>query len=1170
MAEQSCPNCGKPYQIGDEVCRYCGLVFPFSTVVVPPGRLLQGRYEVQELIHTGGMGYIYLAKDKRLYDRDCIIKQVRESIKSENHQKKLEEEALSMTKLANPNIAMILDHFVEGGYYFLVVEHIIGKTLGEVFKERRGQFTEKEVLEWTIIICDVVSYLHGKGVLHRDISPDNIMLTENNTLKFIDFGTSHEFRYFGSGGTVGIGKYGYTPPEQWRGKPEQRSDIFAMGATIYYLLTGFLPLSQAYVTGQAPQKEDFNPDFPPIRTRNPKISAGFEAVLQKALQLDIDKRYPSTAEFSQAVRSLEKGKKKKPAPLRDIKVRAPKPVSALKKRPVVLWVTAGILLALAGFFGISWLTGMFSPLDSGTTPITATTGETTDSLQMTPLELVSSLQFNSGQAVFDTERVIGQDDFNITINGQITCTGILAKPVTDITLVAEIIARKTSGYIEVSLNSTYTATLSSPLTVINDTAEFTLDLSLNFPEQAETGDYQVILRNKELKVNAGSWLDITAYLPREQTLGMVQYYKSVADELNFNYVDGYVYDDATGAPIADAIIDVMERLTTSTNYTYERIRASGYSDDSGYYKTQPFSGNGTYLLRVTSGNFLTQWYINASNKVQATPITFNPGQTFNINFFLIKSGSISGKIFSEYTATVTVLEPTTGTVIYTSSFNLGTYTITDLTPGDYYVKASVQNIVEYYNNSPDISTATLVKVNPGQDTPNIDFLFDLGSISGKVVADADGKPIDNLHVYASDYVTDKWMAGVNTSSDGTYKLTGLPPGTYRVRVAPWNNQLPYATEYYNNTYNYSKAQAVTVATGQDVPGIDFSLARGASISGIVVSDTDGTGIPNVTITLLEPTIGRHLASTTTNSDGTYTLSYLMPGTFKIQASPWASELSYAQEYYDNTLAYGSAKTVTLNTGQNITGIDFSLSPGGTISGTVRNADGSTPLANISVECVLIVNGVYINGYGTNTDSLGNYIIRGLPYGEYIIKAPSLSKWGTGDANYVSEHYSEKTLQSLAQSIRVAAGENPTGINFTLTTGGSVSGKVISDTTLEGVANIFVAAVDISTGEWISHAITNADGTYTIHGVLAGSIKILASPSSTGVLYIDEYYFNTTYSNGAMPVYVTVGQDTPNINFILTPTGSRSLPEAFKANSREYITKLFCFIYLSQVKKLVII
>jgi serine/threonine protein kinase len=312
----NCPNCGDPYEMGDEVCRTCGFILPFTTATITAGEILQSRYEIQELIHSGGMGYVYLATDKRLYDRFCIVKQVKEPIKSDAHRKKLEEEALRMAKLNHPNVAMILDHFIDGGYYFLVVERIYGKTLSEVFKERRGHLEENEVVRWAISICDVVSYLHSEGIVHRDISPDNIMLTGEGSIKFIDFGTLREFRYIVPGGTVGIGKYGYTPPEQWQSKPEFRSDIFAMGATIYYLLTGFLPLSREYLARQMPQKEDFNPSFPPIRTKNPSVSPQLETVLQKALQLDIGGRYASAVEFGEALRNLERVEIKKVPALR--------------------------------------------------------------------------------------------------------------------------------------------------------------------------------------------------------------------------------------------------------------------------------------------------------------------------------------------------------------------------------------------------------------------------------------------------------------------------------------------------------------------------------------------------------------------------------------------------------------------------------------------------------------------------------------------------------------------------------------------------------------------------------------------------------------------------------------------------------------------------------------
>jgi len=302
----NCPNCGKSYNQGDEVCQYCGLVFPFSTDVMAPGTILQGRYEIQELSHTGGMGYIYLAKDKKLYDRLCIVKQVKEPVKSDTDLKKLEEEARRMANLSHPNVAMILDHFVENNYYFLVVERIPGKTLSEIFEERHGRLTEDEVVGWAISICDVVSYIHKQGIIHRDISPDNIMLTEESLIKFVDFGTLRELRYITTRGTAGMGKYGYTPSEQWQGRPVPQSDIFALGASVYYLLSGFLPLSKEYLTGQGPQRADFSPSFPPIRTKNTSISLELEAVLQKALQLDVSNRYTSAAEFGQALRNLGK------------------------------------------------------------------------------------------------------------------------------------------------------------------------------------------------------------------------------------------------------------------------------------------------------------------------------------------------------------------------------------------------------------------------------------------------------------------------------------------------------------------------------------------------------------------------------------------------------------------------------------------------------------------------------------------------------------------------------------------------------------------------------------------------------------------------------------------------------------------------------------------------
>ncbi len=152
-AKPVCPKCGSVYEPGDTACGACGFTFSTETSVLPSGTLLHGRYEIIHLISQGGMGAVYLARDRNLFDRLCVAKQILEKVESAEHRRRLEEEALRMARLSHPGIAMILDHFVEDDQYFMVVEHVQGKTLSEAFKERRGQVDEAAVLGWAAAIC---------------------------------------------------------------------------------------------------------------------------------------------------------------------------------------------------------------------------------------------------------------------------------------------------------------------------------------------------------------------------------------------------------------------------------------------------------------------------------------------------------------------------------------------------------------------------------------------------------------------------------------------------------------------------------------------------------------------------------------------------------------------------------------------------------------------------------------------------------------------------------------------------------------------------------------------------------------------------------------------------------------------------------------------------------
>ena len=309
MNINECPNCQAEIKAGTQVCPHCGYAFPFATDMLDAGRVLQKRYELVNLIHSGGMGYIYLAQDKRL-DREVVVKQIRQPVKSDAHRKKLEEEALRMAQLLHPAVAMVFDHFVEDEFYFLVVEYIKGQTLNEIFEKSGRSLEESQVINWMAQVCEVIGYLHNKGMVHRDISPDNIMLTEEGHIKLIDFGTLHDLSLLAGKKAGKEGKFGFTPKEQWAGNPVPQSDVFAIGATAYYLLIGYLPLSEAIRRGETAMPEDFVPVFPTIKKERPDISDTTEAVLGKALSPVYVDRFLNATALGSALRNLVSSGKK--------------------------------------------------------------------------------------------------------------------------------------------------------------------------------------------------------------------------------------------------------------------------------------------------------------------------------------------------------------------------------------------------------------------------------------------------------------------------------------------------------------------------------------------------------------------------------------------------------------------------------------------------------------------------------------------------------------------------------------------------------------------------------------------------------------------------------------------------------------------------------------------
>lgn len=222
----------------DELARRFGAT---NFIPLEPGhRLCDGKFTVDRQLAFGGLSAIYLLKDS--HKRPFVLKEaVIPSDGDEALQRKakemLEREAHFLSQLKHPDIASILDYFVEESRHYLLMEYIPGQDLRRLVKEWGAQDKGK-VLSWSIMLTDILTYLHSQEppIVHRDLSPDNIILKEDGRLAVIDFGAANQF--IGTATGTMIGKQAYIAPEQLRGKAETRSDLYALGCTMFFLLTG--------------------------------------------------------------------------------------------------------------------------------------------------------------------------------------------------------------------------------------------------------------------------------------------------------------------------------------------------------------------------------------------------------------------------------------------------------------------------------------------------------------------------------------------------------------------------------------------------------------------------------------------------------------------------------------------------------------------------------------------------------------------------------------------------------------------------------------------------------------------------------------------------------------------------------------------------------------------
>ncbi len=268
-----------------------------------PGTVLTARYEITRRIGGGGMGAVYLAKDRNLGDASRAVKEMVEAhLDPLQHEKAIgdfKRESLLLTALEHPSIPTIYDYFYDEGLgrFYLVMKYISGGDLASRLRNAPGgRIDEKTVTDWGMQAADVLQYLHTrpKQIIYRDLKPANLMIDGNTgRVMLIDFGIARWVKQEEKGVTA-VGTMGYAPPELFAGRVEPRSDVYSLGATLFHLLTGADPQDNPLLIF------DFSKN-PRPRQIVPSISSELELILMRAVEYKPEDRFPTAGDLRDAL-----------------------------------------------------------------------------------------------------------------------------------------------------------------------------------------------------------------------------------------------------------------------------------------------------------------------------------------------------------------------------------------------------------------------------------------------------------------------------------------------------------------------------------------------------------------------------------------------------------------------------------------------------------------------------------------------------------------------------------------------------------------------------------------------------------------------------------------------------------------------------------------------------
>jgi serine/threonine-protein kinase len=262
------------------------------------GELIAGRYELEELVGTGGMSSVYRAHD-RLLERHVALKVLHQQYMADgDYVERFRREARAVAQLSHPNIVTVIDRGEQENRQFIVFEYVDGENLKSLL-EREGRLSENAAIQLVLQIARGLSFAHVRGLVHRDVKPQNVLLDEDGRAKVTDFGIARSLGVqagLTQTGTV-MGTSDYISPEQARGgHADEQSDIYSLGAVLYELLTCEVPYPGDNFVAVA--MRHINEPPPSVRERRPDVSPRLDEAVRRAMAKEPRDRFPSMDAFA--------------------------------------------------------------------------------------------------------------------------------------------------------------------------------------------------------------------------------------------------------------------------------------------------------------------------------------------------------------------------------------------------------------------------------------------------------------------------------------------------------------------------------------------------------------------------------------------------------------------------------------------------------------------------------------------------------------------------------------------------------------------------------------------------------------------------------------------------------------------------------------------------------